>query len=317
MRLKFAWIIIVLCILPGLKTRAQADISMSTHWNNRANYNPAFIARTDYLYLFANARHQWYGVDGNPRVLNVQASGYFHDMRSAFGLSLVSDKIGLTQAFNPMLNYAYRIAKSDDWSLSMGLSAGIFVRSIDGSLFEAETNGDPSIHYTREKTTRPDANAGFEFQSKHLIFGLSSTHLLSIGKNDSAFLNANHRYGYAIYKNNNLNFLFYKAGLLLVNRDKHTVLEGNLFIRFKRPTGLIKGPREIFDLGLSYRSSRQIALMIGMMISPNLRVGYAFDQSLIPGYNQNGTHEIMLEYRILCKASSTKIRCGDDLFWYH
>jgi type IX secretion system PorP/SprF family membrane protein len=304
-------------LMSGSEALTQSDISMVTHWNNRANYNPAFIARTDYLYLFANARHQWFGVEGDPKVYNVQVSEYFHHLRSAFGLSLVSDRIGVTQAFNPMLDYAYRIAKDDDWSLAMGLSAGMFMRSLDESLFEAEIINDPSLSYTMQKVIRPDANAGIEFQSTHFIFGVSSTHLLSIGTRDSLFLNANHRYGYAIYKNNNLGLLFYKVGLLVTNRDNLTVLEGNLFVRFKHSTGLMKGPHEIFDLGLTYRTSRQIAFLLGVMLTPNIRVGYAFDQSLIPGYNQNGTHEIMFEYRIFSKAASTKLRCGNDLFWYH
>ena len=293
-----------------MKAFAQADIGMATHWYNRASYNPAFIARTDYLYLFSNARNQWVGVDGAPKVFNVQASEYIHILHSAFGLSLVGDQIGLTKAFNPMLSYAYLIANNRSWTLSMGLSAGVFTRSVDGSLFEAETVNDPSLHYNREKIIQPDANAGIEFQSTSFIFGISSTHLLSIGKPDNLFLNTNHRYGYAIYKNNNLKLFYYKVGLLVVNRYNLTVMEGNVFIRFKHPTGLMKGPREIFDLGLTYRTSRQMAFLFGLIISPNLRIGYAYDHSFIPVYNQNGTHEIMIEYRIPNKAAATRFRCG-------
>jgi len=316
MKSKVSFMVLVLCLVAGLEVAAQSDITMTTHWNNRANYNPAFIARTDYLYLFSNIRHQWTGVDGSPQVFNVQASEYFHNLRSAFGVSLVGDKTGVTRAYNPMLSYAYRISKDDDFSFSMGLSIGLFYRSVDGSLFEAEIINDPSLSYGREEIIRPDANAGVEFQSPYFILGISSTHLLSIGSADPSFRNANHRYGYAIYKNNNLDLIFYKIGLLVTNRDNLTIAEGNIFVRFKHSTGLLRGPREVFDLGLSYRTSRQLALMIGVMTSPNLRVGYAYDYSFIPGYNRNGTHEIMIEYRIFSKASSTRVRCGDYLFWY-
>ncbi|MCX6237620.1 MAG: type IX secretion system membrane protein PorP/SprF [Bacteroidia bacterium] len=63
-----------------------------------------------------------------------------------------------------------------DWSLSMGISAGVFTRSVDGSLFEAVTTIDPSIQYNMERVTKPDANVGFEFQNTHFIFSISSTH---------------------------------------------------------------------------------------------------------------------------------------------
>jgi type IX secretion system PorP/SprF family membrane protein len=317
MKLHFILTYIIFSLLFSVKSLAQADISMATHWYNRANYNPSSIARTDYLYLFFNARQQWLGVEGAPKVLNVQASEYIHRLRSAFGFSLVSDVVGATKAYNPMLTYAFRISNKQDWSLSMGLSAGMFVRVINGSLYEATVDNDPSVNYSTEKTTRPDANTGIEFQNTHFIFGISSTHLLSIGKQDNLYLNTNHRYAYAIYKNNKSEFYNYSIGLQMVNRYNLTVLEGNISIRYKHQTGLLKGPQELFDLGLTYRTSQQMTLLLGVNISSNLRVGYAYDQSFISGYNKNGTHEIMLEYRIPLKAASPRYRCGGSGNWYH
>ena len=289
----------------------------STHWYNRANYNPASIARTEYLYLFSNIRQQWLGVDGAPKVFNVQVSEYIHNMRSAFGLSLVGEKVGVTEATNPMVTYAYRLSNNRDWSMSMGLSAGVFVRFIDGTLFEAETLSDPAVLYDKQKTIRPDANLGFEYQSSHFIFSISSTHLLSLNNSDKLFLNTNHRYLDVIYKNENPVLFNYHAGLQVVNRNNLTVLEGNVSFRFKRPTGLVKGPREIFDIGLTYRSSHQMTVLLGVNISPNLRVGYAYDTSYSTGYNQNGTHEMMLELRIPSKASSTRCQCQNLDYWYY
>jgi type IX secretion system PorP/SprF family membrane protein len=303
--------------MSGVKAFAQADISMATHWYNRANYNPASIARTEYFYLFSNVRQQWIGVAGAPRVFNVQASEYIYRLRSAFGVSLVGEKIGVTQAFNPMLTYAYRISNNRDWSFSMGISAGVFIRSIDGSLFEAVTANDPSIYNHMEKFTKPDANVGLEFQNTHFILSISSTHLFSIYKSDSLFLNTNHQYGSVIYKNSNPEIFNYRVGLQVVNRHKFTVVEGNVSIRFKQPTGLSGAPKEIFDVGLTYRSSQQMTFLFGLNISPNLRIGYAYDQSFNTGGYQNGTHEMMLEYRLPSKAASTHCPCENQQYWYY
>jgi type IX secretion system PorP/SprF family membrane protein len=306
-----------ICSVFGAKTLAQTDISMATHWYNRANYNPASIARTDYIYLFSNARKQWIGVNGSPTVFNVQASEYFHNLHSAFGISLVSDKIGVTQAINPMLTYAYRISNDQDWALSMGLSAGVFSRSVDGSLFEAENVSDPAIYNNMERMLRPDANIGVEFQNAHFVFGISSTHLFSVAKDSTLFLNANHRYGYAIYKNTNSELFNYNVGVQVVNRSNLTVYEGNASIRFKHATGLNTGPREIFDLGMTYRSSKQLTLLVGLNLSPNLRIGYAYDQNFMTGFIQNSSHEVMLEYRIPSKKASTCIQCQNTDYWYY
>ena len=316
MRQQIAGIFLVISLFACSKVMAQADISMSTHWYNRANYNPASIARTEYIYLFSNVRQQWIGVDGAPKVFNVQASEYIHDLRSAFGISLVADKIGVSQAYNPMLTYAYRISNQHDWSMSMGISAGVFVRSVDGTQYEAVTIIDPSIQYSMEKVIKPDANVGFEFQNNHFILSLSTTHLFSIYKSDSLFLNSNHRYGSLIYKNSNPDLFNYHIGFQVVNRHNLTVYEGNVSVRFKHTTGLISGPREIFDLGLTYRSSQQATFLFGLNISQNLRVGYAYDQNLNPDY-RTGSHEVMLEYRIPSKAASTRCQCENMEYWYH
>jgi type IX secretion system PorP/SprF family membrane protein len=307
-------LIVIVLMLPCIKTQAQADISMATHWYNRANYNPASIARTDYLYLFSNYRQQWEGVNGAPRVFNVQASQYFHKLRSAFGLSVVSDKIGATQALNPMFTYAYRLSDKD-WALSFGLAAGAFSRRVDGSLFEAENPTDPSIYNSMEKSVKPDFNFGCEFQNTNFIFGFSSTHLLSIFDTENLYLNTNHRYVYAIYKNDKSKFYNYNIGLQLVNHFNLTILEINSIFRVKQLTGLQDGTLEIFDVGLTYRTTRQITALFGLNISSNTRLGYAYDHSFISGYNRNGTHEIILEWRIPCKVASTSVKCGNH--WYY
>ena len=295
---------------------SQADISMATNWYNRANYNPASIARENYIYLFSNVQRQWFGVGGSPTVLNVQASQYIYNMHSAFGISLVSDKLGLTSTINPMFTYAYRISGSSDWSVSMGLSAGIFSRTVDGSQFEPGVIADPALYNNLITSFLPDANTGIEFQSKYLIAGISSTHLFSIGNAESSFLNSNHLYGYLIYKNTDSEVLNYNAGMQIVKGPILTVFEGNASLRFKKATGLTTGPHEIFDIGLSYRTSNQLILLLGVNMSPNMRIGYAYDQSFSVGFNVNSSHEIMLEYRIPSAVSSS-CNCKSEGLWYY
>lgn len=302
------------CLISGGKVSAQADISMATHWNNRANYNPASITRTDYIYLFSNVRNQWLDIKGAPRVINVQASGYIHRLHSAFGLSMVRDQIGVTQVLNPMLNYAFRISNEQDWSLSFGLSGGVFSRFIDGSLYNPDDVNDPLLNYNVEKDNQPDANLGVEFENQHFVFGLSGTHLFSIGKSENLFLNTNHQYAYAIYKNTNFGMFNYNLGLQVVNRNNLTVLEVNGCLRLKHSGGT-KELREMIDLGLTFRTSRQMTFLFGVNLTSDLRVGFAYDKSFFSGYFENSTNEFMLEYRIPSKAASTYMKINQSN-WY-
>ncbi len=321
MRNLSAYLLTVIALMPGIRSVAQADINMATHWNNRATYNPAFITRTDYLYLYSNVRRQWMGIKGAPETLNLQASQYFQSMRSALGISFVSDKIGVTKSFNPMITYAFRIAKKEGWALSMGLSAGIFSRTVDGSQFEPENSDDPNLFYYLRRYTRPDVNAGVEFQNDRFIYGVSSTHLFSMNNTDTLLLNSNHRYAYAIYKNEGLRLISYSFGVQVVNKYSSTVVEGNASLRIKHQPRLmegtlLRGAQELLDFGLTCRSSRQMTFFFGMMITNYIRIGYAYDQSLFSKYSINQTHEIMLEYRIPARSSSPVVRCGNKEYWY-
>lgn len=317
MRVIFTTIIFIFALFTGIRGFAQADISMATHWYNRANYNPASIARTEYIYLFSNIRQQWTGINGSPRVFNIQASQYIHHMRSAFGISMVGDFVGVTQAYNPMFTYAYRISNERNWALAFGLSAGVFTRFNDGSRYEPMADIDPSIRYDKNGILKPDANAGVELQSDHFVVSISSTHLFSIASADNLFLNSNHRYGLIIYKNTNPEFFNYHFGGQVVNHDNITVVEGNAGLRFKRITGLISGPVEIFDVSATYRSNQSMTLLFGVNLSRNLRLGYAYDQSFIAGYYPNTTHELMLECRIPSRRSSSHCICEAQGYWYH
>lgn len=280
----------------------QADIGTTTHWYNRANFNPASIARDGYIYFFSNVRNQWLGLDGAPTVYNFQTSGYSDSRNSALGISFIRDDIGVTTALNPALQYAYRVVLKSDMKLSLGLSAGYYSRKIRASAYEPENTNDPVLNYTDEKFSMPDAGVGLELQAEHFIYGLSVTHLFSVWKPDNLFLITNHQYVYAFYKNSDSELYNITAGVQLSNRRNLTVAEATTIIRFKRPTGLIKGPSELFDLGLSVRTVKQATLITGLNISPNLRMGYTYDFNFSHTLNSFGTHEIILEYRIPLKT---------------
>lgn len=313
--IKYLFIIYILTY--SIQGIGQADVSMATSIYNRSNYNPAFTARINYFYVFSNTRQQWIGFEGAPKVYYIQGSEYLHNLRSAFGLSFMSDQIGNTTAINPMATYAYRIKGERNRVFTLGLSGGVFSRTIDGSLYDSDILNDPTIDYSIEETTQPDANVGMEFISSRFVFGLSSTHLFSIRKSENSYHNTNHRYGYLIYKNNDFEHFFYKVGIQIINRNNLTIYEGNTLIRLKHGTGLLKGPKEFLDFGFAYRfsrhndyrSSNQLAFMMGLLLSPDIRVAYSYDQSFIEDYYQNTTHEIMLEYRLFNKAASPRL-CG-------
>lgn len=283
---------------------AQTEIATTSHWYNRGHYNPSSIARPGFVYCFANYRQQWVGIEGAPTICNLQVSGYSDEHNSALGLSLTKDDIGLTTSINPMMQYAYRVILRDKLYLSLGLSAGMYLRSVNADKYEADDVDDSALGYAAEKYSSPDANFGVELQSSHFIYGLSATHLPSLWKPDDEFLISNHRYVYAIYKNNDSEFCNFTAGLQVANRKNLTVVQATAIARIKKPTGLVKGPKELFDIGITAYSVKEATLLTGINISRNLRIGYTYDFNFGNLYKKNGSHEFVLEYRIPLKMVS-------------
>jgi type IX secretion system PorP/SprF family membrane protein len=304
---KFLFLFVGIICYSSIDTFGQADISMSTHWYNRANYNPATISRPGYIYLFSNVRRQWTGINGSPTVYNFQASGFSEEFNSAFGLSVINDQVGLTSVLNPSLIYAYRVHLKKEVFLSLGLSFGLYSRFINSSAYEAEVVNDPVLVYSDQRATSPDANVGLELQGKYFICGLSTTHLFSIWRANNIFLSTNHQYVYALYKNSDSKLYNFSIGLQVVNRNNLTVVEGTSIFRFKFPTGLVKGPTELFDLGITYRSVKQLTFLTGLSLTPDIRIGYAYDYNFNSGSYKKGTHEIFLEYRIPIKNKKCSV----------
>jgi len=309
---RILYIIAALQVVSGFDSFGQTEISTNTHWYNRAYFNPASIAREGYVYLFSNARKQWVGIDGSPTVFNIQASGYSELHQSAFGISMIRDDIGLTTALNPSLQYAYRVGLKEDLNLALGLSAGVYTRKVRASAYEPVTIKDPVLDYTEQRYSSPDANVGIELQGKYFLCGISLTHLFSLWKSDDLFLITNHQYAYGIYKNTDSELYNITAGVQVANRRNLTVVEGTAIVRFKRPTGLIKGPAELFDLGLSVRSVKQLTLIFGINFTSNMRLGYTYDFNFSNTINGSGTMEVLLEYRIPLKT-----RKDTGLDWYN
>jgi hypothetical protein len=166
-----------------------------------------------------------------------------------------------------------------------------------------------------EKTLSPDANIGIEFQSNHLILGLSTTHIFSKKEELNLYQNSNHRYAYLVLKKTDLELYNLYGGIQVVNRNNLTYLELNTSIRIKKPTGLQSGSKELFELGFTYRTTKQMTALFGFYISDNFKVGYAYDYYSLPRYTNNGSHEIMLEYRLPNKkAQSPYGNAGNS--WY-
>jgi len=303
--------IILLILTLSFWAQGQQDIFLSQQHFSRININPSATEVSNYANAFLIARQQWIGFEGAPSTQMFNAHGYIEDIRSSVGLSVVSDIIGRNRALNLMFAYAYHVKTAENRHLSFGLSAGVMNRRLDGSMLTNEPEHCPEIIemlINGKSVYRPDVNFGITYSTPKFAFGVSATHLTRyLYPKDDWFRLPLHVYGFMEFGldfGENVRFTprvqFMSAvssvdTVSIMNRADMLLDLGGTF-----------SVRNRFWLGASFRTGQEfdgssISAMVGLNLSPNLRVGYSYDYKLGKTF-QNvrtiGSHEIMLNYRI-------------------
>jgi type IX secretion system PorP/SprF family membrane protein len=173
--------------------------------------------------------------------------------------------------------------------LGIGLDLGYHQKSIDGSKFIYNDDGDLSIPLNSVSGGTFDMGFGAYYNTDQLYVGLSAQHLTqgSIKYGNINTKLARHYYLMAGYNYDLTSSLTLKPMVMLKSDAVSTQADFNL--------NLLINSR--FWVGGSYRLQDAIVLMAGLEIVPNLKLGYSYDltTSDIKTYS-SGTHEIMLGY---------------------
>jgi type IX secretion system PorP/SprF family membrane protein len=278
----------------------QQDPQFSQNMFNKLYTNPAYAGSSDGICGTLIYRNQWSGFDGAPKtgVFGLDAPVNF--LHGGLGLSiLAADELGFENTFAVKLAYAFRF-NIGQGNLALGIDAGFLQKSIDGD-FKFNDPNDPIIP-TSEVTGNifPDLGAGIYYNSDKLYLGASTSHLLEseVDYGDFTTKMARHYYftgGYRIEFSPSLSLT---PSFHVKNVADQTQVDINANLHFNNR----------FWIGGSYRLEDAIVIMAGLNITPNLRLGYAYDltTSDLKDYS-NGTHEIMLGYCYKIKKKITPI----------
>ncbi len=156
---------------------AQQDVKYSQFIFNKLSFNPAYAGSKEALTLASIYRYQWEGIDNAPRTLNVQAHTPFANNRNGVGLSLTTDKIGLTQNSMVDFSYAYRIPFRNQSTLSLGVSLSYQFLQFRASQIQIIDAGD---NFIPESDSRSNLNFGFGayYSSSQFYVGFSVPQLV-------------------------------------------------------------------------------------------------------------------------------------------
>lgn len=283
-------------ILFAGKMAAQQDPMYTQYMFNLLAVNPAYAGSHGALNITGLYRNQWVGVEGAPSTQTLFAHSPFIKKNIGLGLTVVNDKIGPVRQTMLFADYSYTIKVSEKTKLAMGLKAGINMLKTSFSEIDVSQTGDQSFN---DEPLSPQPNFGFGlylYSDKYYV-GVSVPKLM---KNK---LEQNLDYSKVTLQQH----FFLIGGYVFTINDK---------LKFK-PTTLIKmtsgAPmsldltasmlyREKLWFGIAHRFGDSFGALIQFQVSPQLRLGYSFDQTIskFSSYN-SGSHEIMFSYDFIFK----------------
>jgi len=257
--------------------------------------NPAFAGTQVQLSGTSIYRNQWVNFEGAPKTFTFSAHSGFKQNRVGLGIIAGVDKIGIHQESTLFLAYSYKLPLSrfdKSTSLSFGIQGGF------NSL-----RSDYTMTISREldkfgvlSSFNPNFGAGLFFKNKKYYAGFSvpyilNSELLSV---NNAFQSAAQRYRY-----------YYLSGGFTQKLSNAIKLVPSTLIRFQEKAPitfdltLITVLYDAVGIGVSYRLNDAVVGLFELQLNENFHVGYAYDitTSDLRQYS-NGTHEIMLNYRI-------------------
>ncbi|MBR9846774.1 MAG: type IX secretion system membrane protein PorP/SprF, partial [Algicola sp.] len=221
------------------------------------------------------------------------------------GLSIVHDEIGdVVSDTNLFLDYAYILNLGEKSKLSFGVKAGLsfFSTNFNGFVY-SDPLPDPVFAENISRTFPNFGTGVFYFSDKHYL-GLSAPNLLKSKhlEDNSGIVTesveALHIFftgGYVFHINQNL--LFKPAFMAKAVAGAPITLDftSNVLINNN------------FEIGLGYRVEDGLSGLVNFKITPNLRLGYAYDYTVSNlGKFNSGTHEIILLFDL------SKIGVGYD-----
>ncbi|TPD71875.1 PorP/SprF family type IX secretion system membrane protein [Flavobacterium microcysteis] len=274
---------------------AQQDPHYTQYMYNMNVINPAYAGSKENLSFGLLYRQQWEGIEDAPRTFTF--SGHSPAGKNVgLGLSVISDEIGPVKEQNVYGDFSYTLNLGGEHRLALGIKAGATFQKI--GLF-SDINGtlpDPSDEAFSEDSNNTYFNigTGFFYYTNNYYIALSVPNMLK-----SKHLNVR-RDGQERHYGEETQHYFLTGGYVFQLTDN---------IKFK-PFAMVKSAfdapvsfdvstnflfSEKFEIGATYRLDDSFGGMVNYAITPNLRIGYAYDRIISDlKVTTPASHEVIL-----------------------
>ena len=304
------WLVVVLLLITTASLAQQRPLQ-SLYMFDPLLVNPAYAGTHVQLSGTAIYRNQWVNFDGAPKTFTGTVHSGFRKARVGLGLIFANDQIGVHSDNSLYGVYSYKLplsARKNGGVLSMGLQAGF--NALKSDYFK--TNPRDGAEVGAISKFNPNFGAGVFFRNSKLYAGLSVPYILNNKiidiidpEMDTTFSTSGKQQRY-----------YYLMGGFTKALSKDVKWMPSTLIRIQNNAPLSFDINSMFifydvvGLGASYRLNDSVIGLFELQINENFHVGYAYDITMsdIRLYS-NGSHEIMINYRIKIPRLHTGLPC--------
>jgi type IX secretion system PorP/SprF family membrane protein len=262
--------------------------------------NPAYAGSKESLSITALYRNQWAGFDDAPVTFTFSAHSPISD-KIGLGLSAIKDELGPVSETNVFADFSYTLELGPSMKLALGLKAGFSFHSVGLVDLSLQDPGDPFFSQDINNTY-PNIGAGAFLYSDNFYVGLSVPNLLQSVHLDENGIKygseTNHFFGTAGYVFQvSENFKLKPSVMVKTAFDSPISYDINLNALYL----------EKFELGASYRLDDSFSGLVGFQVTPNIRVGYAYDYVTSEINTVAGaSHEVILTFDLFFKKRTMR-----------
>ena len=271
--------------------QAQQDPHYTQYMYNMNVINPAYAGSKENLSIGMLYRKQWVEIEDAPTTATF--SGHAPVGKNVgLGLSVISDKIGPVEENNIYGDFSYTLQLGGEHKLSFGLKAGLTLHQVGLFTDINHTLPDQNDPAFAENTSNSYFNLGsglFYYTNKYYLAlsvpnMMKSKHLDYNGRKFGS--EVSHYFvtgGYVFDVSENIKFKPFFMMKSAFNAPTSLDLSTNFLFNQK------------FEAGITYRLEDSFGAMINYAISPNVKLGYAYDH-IVSDLNVTtpSSHEIVL-----------------------
>jgi type IX secretion system PorP/SprF family membrane protein len=271
------------------------DPMFSQYMFNMLNINPAYAGNRAVNNVSLVYRNQWLGYEGNPVTMMLSWDKRKQESNAGYGAQVYNDHLGIQSTTGVQGFYSYRLPFDNHSTLTMGLSGGVMNYNDHFSGMNLWDTGDAAAADQTEWL--PTAGVGALYFMDQWYVGISIPALLRT--TPKSLLGNVKRYNNPF----GTDYQYYLTGgyILMITND--LVVKPSTLVKYSTSSGLQLDLNmnawwdNKYGVGFSYRTGNAIVGMLECQITPQFRLGAAYDYIVSNlNYQNNGAVEVLLRY---------------------